>query len=185
MKLVVLVVGVVILLQHVAHAGVSVEAGLTATRSSAPVSTGGGSAFTAAWWFRDSLAVSLANKEVYLSDDDVLSHFAVGLSAMKRLNSVGLRGAINLVHAHEQISSQVLSNVLATLLGVGTGTHHRAGASVAIDLVVPFRHRNNHEWFAAVGVDATAYLPDHHGAQWLWSTRATLGIMFGGRAAGR
>ncbi len=185
MRIVVLVASLMIMQQTVAHAGVSVEAGLTATRSSKPVASGGGSAFAAAWWFHNSFAISLANKEAYVSNDDVLTHFAVGLSAMKRLNSVGLRGAINLVHAHEQISSQVLSNVLATLLGVGTGTHHRAGASLAVDLIVPFRQRNNHEWFAAIGVDATAYLPDHHGSRWLWSTRATLGIMFGGRAAGR
>ena len=184
MKIVLLVAGSVALLQTAAHAGVSVEAGLTATRSSAPVASGGGSAFTAAWWFRDSFAVSLANKEAYMSNDDVLSHFAVGLSTMKRLDSLGIRGAVNLVHAHEQISSQVLSNPLATLLGVGTGTHHRAGASLAVDLVVPFHQRDHHEWFAAVGVDATAYLDDH-GARWLWSTRATLGIMFGARAAGR
>lgn len=184
MRMVLLVVGVLVALQTSADAGISVEAGLTGTRSTAPVATGGGTAFMAAWWFRDSLAVSLANKEVYVDNDDVLSHFAVGVSAMKRVNSLGVRGALNLVHAHEQIRSQVWANPLATLLGVGTGTHHRAGASLAVDLVIPFHHRNNHEWFAAVGVDATVYLDDH-GARWLWSTRATLGIMFGAPAAGR
>ena len=186
MKLVLLVVGIVgivVSLQNSADAGISVEAGLTGTRTSAPVTNGGGTAFTAAWWFRDSLAVSFANKEVYVANDDILTHFAVGVSAMKRINTLGLRGAVNLVHAHEQIRSQVWSNPLATLLGVGIGTHHRAGASLAVDLIIPFHQRDNHEWFAAVGVDATAYLDDR-GARWLWSTRATLGIMFGGPAAG-
>jgi hypothetical protein len=184
MRMVLLVVAMVVTLQNSAEAGISVEAGLTGTRTSGPVASGAGTAFTAAWWFRDSLAVSLANKEVYLDNDDVLSHFAVGVSALKRVNTLGLRGAVNLVHAHEQITSQVWANPLATLLGVGTGTHHRAGASLAVDLVIPFHQRNNHEWFAAAGVDATVYLDDH-GARWLWSTRATLGIMFGAPAAGR
>lgn len=184
MRTVLLVVGLVVWLQNSANAGISVEAGLTGTRTSAPVATGGGTAFTAAWWFRDSLAVSIANKEVYVDNDDVLSHFALGVSVMKRVHSLGVRGALNLVHAHEQIVSQVWSNPLATLLGVGTGTHHRAGASLALDVVIPFHQRNNHEWFAAVGVDATVYLDDR-GARWLMSTRATLGIMFGAPAAGR
>lgn len=184
MRMVLLAVGVLVSLQNSADAASSVEAGLTGTRSTAPIATGGGTAFTAAWWFRDALAVSLANKEVYVDNEDVLSHFAVGISAMKRINSLGLRGAVNLVHAHEQIRSQVWSNPLATLLGVGTGTHHRAGINLAVDFVIPFHQRDNHEWFAAVGVDATAYLDDH-GARWLWSTRATLGIMFGAPAAGR
>jgi hypothetical protein len=164
-----------------AFAGIGVEAGLTGSHSSSAGDVGGGSYFQAAWWFRTSFAVAFTSQEQYSSRGEVLTHLGVGANAMYRLGYLGLRGNLSLVHQHEELPSQVKAHPLSSLFGVGIGTHHRAGASVAVDLIVPFRQRGNHEWYAAIGADATVF-GDDYSARFQFAGHLALGIVFEGRA---
>lgn len=139
----------------------------------------GGATLRAAWMWRDWIGAGFVGRQHYATvDERLLAYFAIGPVVRRAVGPVRVAASVGVVHQHEEPMEAIRHQPVRSLLGVGDGIRHRAGARAGVDVAIPFRRHRRGDFYAAIGVDAT-WFADDHGPAWQASAGVGLGFTWG------
>lgn len=172
---------VLLLLTSTARAGeLDLNLGLQATTTAWRDDHGGGPALAVGYWLRSWIGAAFVGKEHYIAvDERFASYFSANAAVRRELGRVRLGAMLGVVHQHEQTRAAIEAQPLASLMGIGDGTRHRAGGRGALSVALPFRPHDKGDWYVALDVDATRFTDDDRGPRWMASTGVSVGFTYG------